>query len=169
MLAFGERTRKGSDGQAIRADFGVLVAPFEEDAPIDATLYLSIPATTAAPAAARAAVSVWLVEAPGDGLPVDAALLLVSEMVTNSVRHARIEAGEPLRLRGSLRATTLRLELWDGGTQGIVTPRSPRRDDDGGGFGLDLVTRLSRAWGVDRDAQGTTVWLELPAATDGTV
>jgi serine/threonine-protein kinase RsbW len=169
MLAFGERTRKGSDGQAIRADFGVLVAPFEEDAPIDATLYLSIPATTAAPAAARAAVSVWLAEAPGDGLPVDAALLLVSEMVTNSVRHARIEAGEPLRLRGSLRATTLRLELWDGGTQGIVTPRSPRRDDDGGGFGLDLVTRLSRAWGVDRDAQGTTVWLELPAATDGTV
>jgi anti-sigma regulatory factor (Ser/Thr protein kinase) len=142
----------------------VPVAPFGQDAPIDATLQLSLAATPAAPATARAAVSVWLAEAPRDGLPVDAARLLVSELVTNSVRHARIDAEQSLRLRGSLRGTTLRLEIWDGGTQGIVTPRSPRREDDIGGFGLDLVARLSRAWGVDRDAQGTTVWLELPAA-----
>jgi anti-sigma regulatory factor (Ser/Thr protein kinase) len=146
----------------------VLVAPFGEHAPIDATLELSLAATTAAPATARAAVSVWLAEAPRDGLPVDAALLLVSELVTNSVRHAHIEAEQPLRLRGWLRETTLCLELWDGGTEGTVTPRSPRRDDDIGGFGLDLVARLSRAWGVDRNALGTTVWLELLAMTDQT-
>jgi serine/threonine-protein kinase RsbW len=93
--------------------------------------------------------------------------LLVSELVTNSVRHARIKSEQPLRLCGWLGDTTLRLEVWDGGTQGAVTPRPPRLDHDIGGFGLDLVARLARSWGVDRDARGTTVWVEL-ATTAGT-
>lgn len=88
--------------------------------------------------------------------------------MTNSVRHARIDDENPLRLRGWLNTTTLHLELWDGGTQGTITRRPSRRDDNIGGFGLDLVARLSRAWGVDRDARGTTVWLELATATDTT-
>jgi anti-sigma regulatory factor (Ser/Thr protein kinase) len=95
-------------------------------------------------------------------------LLLVSELVTNSIRHAHIEAESQLRLSGWLGDATLRLEVRDGGTQGAVTPRPPRRDDDIGGFGLDLVARLSRAWGVDRDAHGTTVWLELATRADPT-
>jgi hypothetical protein len=69
-------------------------------------------------------------------------------------------------LRGWLTTTTMRLELWDGGTQGTITRRPPRRDDTIGGFGLDLVARLSRAWGVARDARGTTIWLELATTTD---
>jgi hypothetical protein len=85
--------------------------------------------------------------------------------VTNSVRHARIDDDQPLRLNAWLSETTLRLELWDGGTHGTVTRRPPQRDDDIGGFGLDLVARLSRAWGVNRDAHGTTVWLELATTT----
>jgi serine/threonine-protein kinase RsbW len=95
-------------------------------------------------------------------------LLLVSELVTNSVRHARIDDESLLRLRGWLSTTALRLELWDGGTQGAINRRAPRRDDNIGGFGLDLVARLSRVWGVDRDATGTTVWLELATTTDTT-
>ena len=143
-------------------------APDGETVPIVATLDLSLAPTVAAPAQARAAVSEWCRQATGVGLPIDTALLLVSELVTNSVRHARIDDEHPLRLSVRLSETTLRLQLWDGGTQGTVTPRSPRRDDDIGGFGLDLVARLSRAWGVDRDAHGTTVWLELATATDTT-
>jgi anti-sigma regulatory factor (Ser/Thr protein kinase) len=133
---------------------------------ITAILELSVAATVAAPAEARAAVSDWLAQAHDEAQFIDTALLLVSELVTNSVRHAGIDTETPLRLCGWLRDTTLRLELWDGGTQGTVTPRPPRRDENIGGFGLDLVARLSRAWGVDRDAQGTTVWLELATATD---
>jgi serine/threonine-protein kinase RsbW len=98
---------------------------------------------------------------------IDTALLLVSELVTNSVRHARIKAKQPLLVCGWLDDTTLRLEVRDGGTRGAVTRRPPRRDDDIGGYGLDLVARLSRTWGVDRDQQGTTVWVEL-ATTAGT-
>jgi anti-sigma regulatory factor (Ser/Thr protein kinase) len=129
-------------------------------------LELALTATVVAPAQARATVSDWLTQAPTAGPFIGTALLLVSELVTNSVRHAQIEAEQPLRLSGWLSETTLRLELWDGGTQGAVTPRPPRRDEDVGGFGLDLVARLSRAWGVDRDATGTTVWLELATATE---
>ena len=38
-----------------------------------------------------------------------------------------------------------------------------------GGFGVDLVTELFSAWGVERGPQGTTVWLELPVRARVTV
>jgi serine/threonine-protein kinase RsbW len=94
------------------------------------------------------------------------ARLLVSELVTNCIRHAQITPDQPLRLTASLRAATLRLELHDGGTAGTVAWRTPQLHDDAGGFGLDLVAQLAGAWGVERDDRGTTVWLEL-AAGDG--
>jgi anti-sigma regulatory factor (Ser/Thr protein kinase) len=140
---------------------GALVTPSGEDRFIAAPLKLSLAPTAAAAAHARAAVCEWCGQATGVGLPVEAALLLVSELVTNSIRHARIDDDQPLRLNAWLSETTLRLELWDGGTRGTVTRRPPQREDDIGGFGLDLVARLSSAWGVNRDAHGTTVWLEL--------
>jgi serine/threonine-protein kinase RsbW len=146
----------------------VRVVPTGKDQYIAATLDLSLAQTATAPAQARAALSEWCGQASRAGLPIDAALLLVSELVTNSVRHARSDDENPLRLRGWLSTATLHLELWDGGTQGTITARPPRRDDNIGGFGLDLVARLSRAWGVDRDARGTTVWLELATTTDAT-
>ena len=117
-----------------------------------------------APARARAAVSDWLAQATDDGRLVDDALLIVSELVSNCVRHAHIEGNQPLHLRGSLAAGAMRLELWNAGTEGTVAARRPQQGNDVGGFGLNLVARLSRDWGVDRDAHGTTVWLELPTA-----
>jgi anti-sigma regulatory factor (Ser/Thr protein kinase) len=119
--------------------------------------------TTAAAALARTAVSDWLASEPHGGLIVETTRLLVSELITNSLRHAQIDAEQPLRLRGSLHDTTLRIELWDAGTHGTVARRPPQLG--AGGFGLDLVAQLSSAWGVERDAHGTTVWLERAGAT----
>ena len=119
--------------------------------------------TVAAPARARAALTSWLEKQSRNDMLVEVAVLLVSEIVTNSVRHAQLSAGEPLRLSASLREATLRLELWDNGTGGSVTQREPEpRDAAAGGYGLSLVEQLSSEWGVDRDPEGTTVWLELP-------
>ena len=92
----------------------------------------------------------------------------MSELVTNSLQHARPTADAPLRLNASLSTTTLRLELWDNGTDGNVAQRAPRRGERAGGYGLRLVARLARAWGVDRDSHGTTVWLELAVPADAT-
>jgi anti-sigma regulatory factor (Ser/Thr protein kinase) len=85
--------------------------------------------------------------------------LLVSELVTNRIRHARTVADAPVELSASLDPTGLRIEIYDAGTDGR---RAPRFGDGSGGFGLDLVTERSSAWGVERGPQGTTVWLELP-------
>jgi anti-sigma regulatory factor (Ser/Thr protein kinase) len=117
-------------------------------------------------AQARAAVTAWLVHQPHHRALLEDALLLVSELVTNCVRHARITTDDPLRLTGSRDTTTLRLEVRDNGTGGTVARRTPKRDGAVGGFALDLVARLSSAWGSDRDAHGTTVRLELPIPAD---
>ena len=86
-------------------------------------------------------------------------LVPVSELVTNCVRHVLITPDQLLRLTVTLRAETLRLELHDDGTDGTVAWRTPQQHN--GGYGLDFVAQLSSAWGVERDAHGTTVWLEL--------
>jgi anti-sigma regulatory factor (Ser/Thr protein kinase) len=133
-----------------------------------ATLMLSLAPTSAAPARARAAVSDWLAQGPHDGLSEDVVRLLVSELVSNCVQHARIDAEHCLRLRAWMHATTFHLELWDAGTDGAVALRTPRLDSAAGGFGLNLIALLSSDWGIDRDAQGTTVWVELKAAPHAT-
>jgi anti-sigma regulatory factor (Ser/Thr protein kinase) len=115
-----------------------------------------------------AAVSAWLGQDHGDGELVEIAQLLVSELVTNGLQHGRSPFGAPLQLSGRLSETTCRIELWNSGTQGTVAAVSPRSGGAEGGFGLTFVVRLSDAWGVERDADGTTVWFELttvPGAT----
>ena len=87
--------------------------------------------------------------------------LLISELVTNSVRHGA-EAGDPIDVRGYASAEVVRVEVRDTGA-GFARPRQPcpRFDDDEpGGWGLLLVDRLADRWGVAR-AGGTSVWFEI--------
>ena len=118
--------------------------------------------TTAAPGGARAGLGAWLSHEHADKTLIEVSLLLVSELVTNSVRHASTAAVARVHLSAWFQATTLRIELSDSGVDGKLSRRPPSLEDGGGGFGLDLVAALSSAWGVDRGPQGTTVWLELP-------
>ena len=128
---------------------------------------LAFAPTDTAPNRARAELKTWLEQEGHDGDLVDTVRLLVSELVTNSVRYAGLATGLQLQLSASLRGATLRLEVRDEGTGGTVARRSPEPQSTTG-FGLNLVEQLSRVWGVERDAQGTTVWLELAAdAHDG--
>ncbi|PWI43913.1 SpoIIE family protein phosphatase [Streptomyces sp. ICBB 8177] len=85
---------------------------------------------------------------------VDTTELLVSELVTNALRHGKGD----IRLR-LLLDRTLVCEVWD---SGLVQPRRRRaRDTDEGGRGLQLVSLLSRSWGSRRTPYGKTVWFEL--------
>jgi anti-sigma regulatory factor (Ser/Thr protein kinase) len=87
--------------------------------------------------------------------------LLVSELVTNAVRHAGLSSGDPIDVKLVNGGRTVRLAVHDGG--GGFT-FSPARDDGppaAGGRGLAIVDALSANWGVDRDGAGCTVWCEL--------
>jgi anti-sigma regulatory factor (Ser/Thr protein kinase) len=90
-------------------------------------------------------------------------LLLVSELVSNSVRHAGLTAAERIRLRCRALQECARVEVCDGGRTG-GTPRMRERDGDAlepGGLGLHLVDAMADRWGVAHGARETCVWFEL--------
>jgi hypothetical protein len=94
------------------------------------------------------------------------ALLVVAELVTNSVRHADAATDAAITVRAELRPDVLHVAVADRG-RGPVRRRAPDLVH-GGGLGLNIVQTLSACWGVDR-AGGTRVWAELACAqsTDG--
>lgn len=86
--------------------------------------------------------------------------LLVSELVTNSVRHADVNDDSDVTLKVRISPDTVSIEVIDPGA-GFVAPTSPRPRQGEGGYGLYLVDQLARRWGVDRLDQGTRVWFDL--------
>ena len=85
--------------------------------------------------------------------------LLVSELVTNSVRHARLQAGDRVRLRVALSDRVVRIEVSDPG-EGFSAPIPGPTPGLPGGWGLFFAEQLADRWGIDRDGGFTTVWLE---------
>jgi anti-sigma regulatory factor (Ser/Thr protein kinase) len=85
--------------------------------------------------------------------------LLVSEVVTNAVRHANLAAGDAIELVVELNRRTLRVEVHDPG--GGFVPSAPAPDPTRpSGWGLYLVAELADRWGVDSD-ETTLVWFEF--------
>jgi anti-sigma regulatory factor (Ser/Thr protein kinase) len=90
--------------------------------------------------------------------------LLVSELVTNAVRHAGLKAGDRIGLLVHLRDSGLRVEVSDPGTGFEL--RAPEPDPArASGWGLYLVDELADRWGMDRGGRGgTRIWFELDGA-----
>jgi anti-sigma regulatory factor (Ser/Thr protein kinase) len=126
-------------------------------APASATaVALTVAVGPDAPAAARNAVGAGLAGRVADDVLRDARLL-VSELVTNSVRHAGLATDGVVRISADVTGGTVRLEVNDAGTDGTVARRPPTPE---GGFGLHLVEALAHRWGVTREGF-TSVWVEL--------
>jgi anti-sigma regulatory factor (Ser/Thr protein kinase) len=86
--------------------------------------------------------------------------LLVSELVTNSVRHAEIGPDDSIRLSVVVDDGNVRVEVVDDGPG--FDPPEVTEDTDATrdrGWGLFFVTQLADRWGVDRDGGG--VWFEI--------
>jgi serine/threonine-protein kinase RsbW len=97
-----------------------------------------------------------VLEAVGDGFDLATLRLLISEIVTNAVRHGGHH--EPVELRASWNSV-VRVEVIDHGEGFTPHPRTGEIDDPGG-FGLFLVGRLADQWGVETN-EGTRVWFVL--------
>ncbi len=122
---------------------------------------VAIPIDVQAPRVARRVIAEWLADHVAPSV-LETALLLVSELVSNSVRHSGVPEGEDVVVRVQLWRDGLRLEVEDPGRGGAVAPR-PQDLLRGGGMGLHLVQTLSECWGVVRAAEGPTcVWAQLP-------
>ncbi|MFD9935547.1 SpoIIE family protein phosphatase [Streptomyces massasporeus] len=79
--------------------------------------------------------------------------LVVSELVTNAIRHAE----PPVQLR-LIHDSTLICEVSDGGNTAPHLRRA--RSYDEGGRGLLLVAQLTERWGTRQSATGKTIWAE---------
>jgi anti-sigma regulatory factor (Ser/Thr protein kinase) len=90
------------------------------------------------------------------------ARLLVSELVTNAVRHVPDDVPGGVELDIALDGTSLRVEVRDGGP-GFRPQDLPARTpgmEAGSGWGLVILDRLARRWGADR-TERSRVWFEL--------
>ncbi len=84
-----------------------------------------------------------------DGLPAGRERdlqLIVSELVTNAIRHAGKGPKDQIRLEARYREGSVRVAVHDGGP-GFDPYTAPRRHN--GGHGLILVDRLADDWGVE--------------------
>nr|WP_217164961.1 ATP-binding protein [Streptomyces sp. AC512_CC834] len=116
------------------------------------------PAAPEAVRTARSLVRRTLAEWDLDGVG-DIAALLVSELVTNALRHATGPIGVRLVRRPAGAAGVLLVEVSD-------PLRDPPRErvahpEDEDGRGLQLVAAATRRWGTRPGEAGKTVWFEL--------
>jgi anti-sigma regulatory factor (Ser/Thr protein kinase) len=86
--------------------------------------------------------------------------LLVTELIANSVEHARAGA---VCMKVAVGARSVLVEVTDGGP-GFEPVARYEGQDDTSGWGLFLVERLSQRWGVSRKGGATRVWFELARA-----
>ena len=87
---------------------------------------------------------------------LDVVALLVTELVTNAILHART----PLQLTLEMRPGVVRICVEDESNE---QPMLQHYEADAvTGRGLALVDRLSSSWGVDAIPSGKVVWCEVP-------
>ncbi|MEU3369548.1 ATP-binding protein [Streptomyces sp. NPDC006660] len=87
------------------------------------------------------------------------AALLVSELATNALLHGCL-CDRLFRVRLTLGATALRIEVTDPRGESAPRPRAAA-DDEQFGRGLLLVGALADRWGIEPRAVGKTVYAEL--------
>lgn len=123
-----------------------------------AHLKIELPRSELAPGLARAAL-LDLDDPPDAGILADLRLL-VSELVTNSVKYG---GDEPVRLEVSRAGGRVRAEIANGGARFVPRVRD-RGLEDVGGWGLHLVECLTERWGAARDS--ARVWFEIAPRRD---
>ena len=160
-----------SDISALEAENGELSeqaaqAPgrlFDDTADLGEMVEAVLPLNVHAPAAARLVVADFLRDRVPPRL-FDTSQLIISELVSNSLRHNAVPFDQAVVVRVALDRGTWRLEVEDPGGVGVLPPEPERAA--GGRLGLNLVQTLSECWGVEHAAErGTRAWAYLPRAT----
>ena len=92
---------------------------------------------------------------------LDRGLLAMTEVMTNSVKHAQLRPSQLIDVDFELLAAVLRVEVTDNGVGFEPPAAGPAQGNaGGGGWGLWLVDQLADRWGV-AFSHSTRVWLEF--------
>ena len=111
-----------------------------------------------APSSARAALSVLEPQLDEDRL--QSLRLVITELITNSIRHSEMDDQGVVSLDIRLQDGVLRCTVSDPGS-GFAKPEVVKpHDDRPGGFGLVILDSVADSWGVERD-ELFRVWFEL--------
>jgi anti-sigma regulatory factor (Ser/Thr protein kinase) len=111
-------------------------------------------------AAAQARRAIAKLRADLDPPLLETLRLLVTELVTNSVRHT---GADSLTLRVAISRSAVLTEVADTGP-GFDRECVDQSADENTGWGLFLVQRLADKWGVKHDGPSKRVWFELRRA-----
>ncbi len=126
-----------------------------------AELRRTLPANTEAPKLARDAVAFVAAAIPQQQL--ETARLLVTELVTNSVRHGPQGRKATVDLVVLVERQRLRVEVADSSS----TPARPKPPIHDGGYGLALVEAMSSRWGAGLENGHNLTWFELDLPLPG--
>ena len=96
-----------------------------------------------------------------DDLTMRNTKLLVSELVTNAVRHVPAGEGDQIRLVVERGDDRVRVEVSDRGP-GFLPP-NPTEPASTSGGGFHILSRVAARWGVENDS-GARVWFEIETA-----
>ncbi len=122
---------------------------------------LLLPFAASSVGVARGRLVSDLIAAGIRGSAITDAALVLSELLSNALRHATPLPGSRLRVAWILDAGGVRVSVRDGGAQ--TRPELGEPDPSTtGGRGLRIVDKLSQCWGTYGDDEGTTVWAEVP-------
>ncbi len=87
--------------------------------------------------------------------------LVISELLSNALRHAAPLPGSQIRVAWRIDEESVQVSVSDGGGMTVPELGEPTPGATGG-RGLRIVERLSRRWGTSTGDAGTTVWAEVP-------
>jgi anti-sigma regulatory factor (Ser/Thr protein kinase) len=122
---------------------------------------MRLPFTASSVSVARQRLKSWLRENGGSGESIEDARVVISELVANSVRHARPLSDGQIQVTWTIEPRGLQLAVTDGGSG--TRPRNVHAPSSAlSGRGMAIVEVLAREWWTERDGSRSTVYALLP-------
>ena len=123
---------------------------------VHAPITKRLPFTPSSVSVARQSLKTWMNEIGGSGEAVEDARVVISELVANSVRHARPLSDGQIHVSWSLEPRGLQLSVTDGGS--ATRPRTVHAPSSAlAGRGMGIVEILAQEWWTERSGARSTV------------